>query len=724
MKRVFWGVFSLLATTLLLTGCTNEPTPPTTGGPEQDEALKLEILETGYTSVKFRVTPLNEEMTYMAMIVPKEMFDGFESDIAYIQDDLAWFETQAIREEITLEEFLERELNQGVLEATQEGLDPDMEYYLYAYGLTSEGLVLTDLHRLLFSTLTVEQVTINFEIEALNIGHTSANIRVTPDSSTAKYFVNVFSEADFESWGEGDEGVVEHLNALRNYYLGLGASIEQIVGNLAFIGTRTLPVDKLRAGTKYYAYAIGVDDAFFANSKAQFFEFETLHVESVDMTFDVAFKEIGYDSVSAIITPTNSSAPYICSVQQADATSWFEDDADFMEALISDLENWYGGVESALRTGEYELSLRGLNPLSDYIVVCFGYNEAPTTPLYTFEFRTGEANGNPEELVVSFDFEEITHNSVIASFTPSVGAWYFASYIEKAQFEDLISEQGSEQAALVNLANDEIDFGAEFFGCSRSEYLYDISGYLGKQRVRFTQLSPATEYIAYAIAVDITTGELAAQHGSISAPFTTLEKIYSGALVDFEFGDYYDGSELAKLDPAKFLNCSGYVVVPYQVTHNSEAAEWYTGFYSGDYTEWGCNDDDIYATLITYGYEYDSSQVSRNSDGGVAVLGYDTAFSFLGIAHDSDGNYGHGTLEVVCFSKEGVSPAEEFISQLNKPKSAAAGHRPARRYKVAERVEQPGMKCPCPSRSLSDREVQAAEPEARKQILPSRIICH
>ena len=92
---------------------------------------------------------------------------------------------------------------------------------------------------------------------------------------------------------------------------------------------------------------------------------------------------------------------------------------------------------------------------------------------------------------------------------------------------------------------------------------------------------------------------------------------------------------------------------------------WYTGFYDGDYTEWGCTDDDIYAELITYGYEWDSDLVSLNRESGVAVLQYDAAYTFLGIAEDYDGDFGAGTLEVVTLSKEGVSPAQEFIDSLN-----------------------------------------------------------
>ena len=105
--------------------------------------------------------------------------------------------------------------------------------------------------------------------------------------------------------------------------------------------------------------------------------------------------------------------------------------------------------------------------------------------------------------------------------------------------------------------------------------------------------------------------------------------------------------------------------MPYAVKPNADAMNWYTGFFSGDYTEWGCSDEDIYAELITYGYEWESELVSLNRESGVAVLQYDAAFTFLGIAEDYEGNFGAGTLEVVTLSRDGVSPAQEFIDSLD-----------------------------------------------------------
>ncbi len=674
------------------TSCKSDP-EQTPQPPVEKEALKLEVLSTGLTSVEFRITPQDETMTYVAMITTKDIFESFENEMAYVQDDIAWFEVLAEEEGITLEEYLTNELHRGVLEDKAEDLDPETTYYLYAYGLTPQCLMLTDLFKMEFSTQSVDQIDLQFELKVENISYSTAEVNITPDSNTAKYFVNVMSEAEYLEWGGTDQAFVDHLNALRNYYLGMGATTEQIVANLAYVGAKTHKVDQLSANTTYIAYALGVNDDFFANSAVEMEKFATLAAVQTDMTFGVEINQVEYDRVMATVTPSNDTDNYICSVQIAESLDWYESEEEFMEVLLMDLEFWYGGVEASLRNGAYNLEYTGLTPETDYVVVCFGYDGAPTTGLFTFPFTTPAASGDPKELVVTLSVEELTYNSVRIQASPSVGAWYFVSYTDADTFDCMVSDLGSTDAAILALADADIDYGAEWFDVSRPEYLFEMGALLGVSSTPFNSLIPSTNYVAYAVAVDVETGELAAERG-FSIPFTTLEKVYSSALVTFHFGDYYDGTELAELDPERFLKCMGSAVLPYTVEVNEDTMTWYTGFYSGDYTEWGCTDDDIYAELITYGYEWGSDLVSVDRESGVAVLPYDEPFTFLGIAQDWMEEYGYGTLEVVTLSADGVSPAEEFLASQTTLQRASKSLRPEFLRKPTVREAQPAMKSP------------------------------
>ena len=665
--KLFASLLSAVAM-LFAVGCQPEPVDKP-DIPDEKPCFTFEILEAGKTTVSFRVTPLAAEMPYVIMITDKATFETFESEEAFIADDLVWFDQVAMSMGITLEDYLATILTTGVKEDSTDGLAPNTEYYLYAYHLTASGEVVSDFEFKEFKTAALEESDATFEVSVSDISYNKATVNVVPSSTTATYFVNIMSEERLADFGEGDEAYINHLVALRDYYLGMNATTEQMIANLCFAGEKSLTVDDLKAGTKHYAYAIGVDDDFLPNTEAFVFEFETPTAENSELTFDCNITERYYDHVDGIVTPSNNDETYICSIQTAESLTWYDSEEEFMQTLLDDLEWWYGGVETALRTGATDLStFGGLYPETEYIVVCFGYDETPTTELFTFPFTTTEASGNPADLTVEFaiDYEQLSHNTVYVTATPSVGAHYFMSYISTSDLEYYIEEYGSQDAALIAFANEEIDYGADYFWCSRAEYLTDMGANLGTYTMMFNQLNPATEYIIYAVAVDINSGDVVGEHVSVSEAFTTLDKVVSSAAVEFEFGNYYDGSALADLDPERFLNCKGYVVMPYTVVPNVDAMNWYTGFYDGDYTEWGCTDEDIYAELITYGYEWESDLVSLNRESGVAVLQYDAAYTFLGIAEDYEGNFGAGTMNVVTLSREGVSPAQEFIDSLNK----------------------------------------------------------
>ena len=664
-------------------GCQPEPQPEPQ--PDEKPCFEFEILATGKTSVEFRVTPLADEMPYIVMIVDKASFDAFESIEAYIADDLAMFDQIALGMGISLEDYLATILITGVKEDGTDGLAPDTEYYLYAYHLTAEGEVVSDLEYKEFKTEALGKSEATFEVSVSDIGYNVATMSVVPSSNSVTYFVNIMSQERLAEFGQGAEAYVNHLVALRDYYLGMNATTEQMIANLCFAGSKSLTVDDLTPGAKHVAYAIGVDSDFLPNTEAFVVEFETLSAASSDLTFEVDITGVDYDHVEGTVTPSNNDETYICSIQSAESLTWYGSDEEFMEVLINDLEWWYGGVETALRQGVVDLSnYGGLYPETEYVVVCFGYDQTPTTKLFTFPFTTTEATGNPEELVVEFeiDYERLSHNTAYITAKPSVGAYYFMSYISTFALECYVDEYGNEDAALIAFANEEIDYGAEFFWCSRAEYLTDMGATLGRYTMMFNQLEPNTEYVAYAVAVDINSGDVVGSKVSVSEKFTTLDKVMSTAVVEFEFGHYYDGSALAELDPERFLSCKGYVVMPYGVKPNCDAMNWYTGFFSGDYTEWGCTDEDIYAELITYGYEWESDLVSLNRESGVAVLQYDTPFTFLGIAEDYEGNFGAGTLEVVTLSRDGVSPAEEFIASLAAQSKPMKANAPARKVKL------------------------------------------
>ncbi len=667
MKKIF-RLFAVLAVSLTaLVACEESSTPekidpPTPPVEEQD--FTLELLNLTKSSVDFKVTPADEEMTYVALIAPKEDFDAFESDDAVISDDLLWFYGVAESKAMTLEAYLFTILKKGVLEASEEALQPDTEYYLYVYGLNVYGEVLTPMEKAAFRTEKLAMTETTFAIELNEISFNSVSVKVTPSDSKALYFVNVFSEERYQEFGGNEQAFFDQLAYVRDYYLGYGATVEQIIANLSLAGERELVFDELLPNTKHYAYVIGVDRDFFANTAVTVEEFITLSAEEVDLTFDIRIDEVTYEGATGVITPSNDTDTYICSVQLAESLEWYESEEEFINSILLDLDYWYGGVDASLRTGVSELKYTGLFPETEYIVVCFGWDQAPTTGLTTYNFTTEAAGGNPDEFTATFTVQNITHKSADVTIIPSNGCHFFFDWCEVELFNQTAEELGSADAAAAYFIDEEIEFGAEWFDGDRVAYLTDMGAMLGTNIYPVSDLQPNTEYVLMVMPLDMTTGEIASDKAAFSEPFRTLDKKESNALVTFEFGHIYDGSELAELDPENFLMCTGYAVMPYKVVANESAANWYTGFYDSDFSEWITSDEEIYDELITYGYDWGSDQVSLNRTEGMAVLTWDMVFTFLGIAEDADGNFGRGTMETVMATKDQVAPAGELLDDF------------------------------------------------------------
>lgn len=687
MRRYVLNLVRTLICISLFVGCDSvEPNTP----PSEDESPSFDLKIDGVTktSVSFTVTPLTDNIPYVAMIVDKPFFDEFESVDDYINDDLDWFAERASNDGISLSEWLSRNTNCGTLIDTEEGLIPDSEYYLYAYHINAYGEVVSDLVKKEFKTEEYVLEDEGFEITVSDITYNSAKISFVPESKDKPYFFNVLSENDYKYYGADEMAYVRQLEALRDHYLGFGKTPAEMIANLCLVGDGSWTAENLLAGRKYYAYAIGVDEEFMACTKATVEEFVTPAPDASTLTFQWDIQGVFYDHAEGMVLPSNDDA-YICSVQLAETLTWYPTQEDYMYSLVENLE-WYGGVESALRSGPSDLADHvGLQPETEYAIVCFGWNDAPTTELFYTTFTTTKADGNPEDLEVEFEAVKVDFNELRVAYIPSVGAYYYASLVEESVLAERVASEGGLNEALLALADEEIEYGAKFFHYTRAEYLTEMGACVGRSEVYFNRLAQNTPYIAFAVAVDMTTGELASQRVSASEPIYTREKIMSEAKVEFEIGDYYDGTALAEIDAKMFGRCVGMAVVPYDVIPNESAVIWYTTYNVSDYTEWGCTDEDIYTELITYGYNYNVESVVVNSEGGVAVLPYETPYTFVGLAQDAKDDYGPGTLYVVNLSRLGTSPAEEFIASLESMSapllSAQKGEVPARTPRISER---------------------------------------
>ena len=653
MKKLLY-LMGLLLSAFIIAGCEDpEPEIPEVEQPD----FVLAVSQVTPTSCHFSVTPKDDQMPYVVMLVDKAEFDAFENDYAYQDNDLEWFLRKAQEEGVELEQWLAGFLHKGSFEGDEAGLMPGSAYYLYAYGLTEEGYFMTDVTKMEFSTPEIAIKEMSFVLDVTDIGLTQATVSVKASEKDGMFFMNVFSMQQYQEWGGDQTAFANHAAALVDYYATMGRTLEEIVTNLSSVGEDAMVFDGLTADTEYMAYAVGIDENFFLNTAPAIVKFTTSQAVQSENTFTIDITGATFCSVQGTVTPSNED-PFVCAIQPKTQLDLYGSDEEIMYELVATYEKW-GALADVLYTGEtVDLEeISSLSPETEYAVICFGWDGAPTTPLTRAEFKTAAAGGNPRAQELTFKLSDIIHNKVTVQITPKLGLYYFYDCMPVSLLNEYLASEGSEDEAVCRFLDERIDYGAEFFCCNRKEYLEDMGAAIGKQKWTFTGLEQDSEYMIVAATVDMNTGKIALRRPFSSEVFRTTVLIESDAAVTFRIDRYYDGTELAELDPAQFSKCKGMVMVPYTVTPNSSAAHWRTTFTYGEFASWAERDD----ILIELDYKSDNDRTS-----GYAVVHYDQIVAFLGIAENEEGYTGPFTIYEFKAERGGISPAQEFIDSLTK----------------------------------------------------------
>ena len=657
MRRISYLLSLVIALAFV---CCENPAPEVPDEPLGD--FVLEVSDVTSTSCHFSVKPSDKDMSYVVMLVEKSEFDAYENEYAYQDNDLEWFNTKALEEGKSLKEWLEDFLHKGDFEADEAGLMPESEYYLYAYGLNYEGYFTTGVTKVVFSTPEIVRKEMSFEIDVTDIGMTEAKVSVKASEKNGMFFMNVFSMRQYQEWGGDDTAFANHAAALVDYYATMGRTLEEIVTNLSSVGEDAMVFDGLTADTEYMAYAVGIDENFFLNTGPAIVKFTTARAVQSENTFTIDITGTTFCSVQGTVAPSNED-PFVCAIQPKSQLDLYGSDEEVMYELVATYEKW-GALADVLYAGETvdleEIST--LSPESEYAVICFGWDGAPTTPLTRAEFKTAAAGGNPRAQELAFTLSDIIHNKVTVQITPKLGLYYFYDCMSMEILTEYMASEGSEDEAACRFLDERIDYGAEFFSCTRKEYLEEMGAAIGKQKWTFTGLDEDTEYLIVAATVDVNTGKIALRKPFRSDVFKTTILVESDAAVTFHIDRYYDGTELAELDPSRFSKCKGMVMVPYTVIPNESAAHWRTTFTYGEFASWAERDD----ILIELDYQSDSDKTL-----GYAVVHYGQIVSFLAMAENAEGYTGPFTIYEFTALKGGASPAQEFIDSLTKSSSCA-----------------------------------------------------
>lgn len=476
MKKFFvYASLLLIGGGFLFTGCEKTPVEP---GPGTDDDFTF--VETDLTQASFGVsiTPKDKSMTYYYGLVSKSDYETNGGGEALQAANSELFEELAAANGVTLDELLVSELRSGEQTYETRLLAPGTEYVFYAYGLSTEGTVLTDVNTYEFASPAAAFISgVTFEITAPELTPTSFTLNVKPSSPDVFYYCNVMLASEYEEYCQSSP---ENVGAFVKSYLETvkeaedyaGLSWPYFIANITFRGESSDSESfvNLLPETTYYAFAVGVanDGTIVTDATVQ----PITTSETPKNEYAVSNERVTDVSYSATVTATQSETFAVMMERQY---YFGEDDTD--AEIIQALVNAHGGdISSFCEADNAYVSFDRLIPSEPYWLFVFACNPDGTPKidegkvnLYKHEVTTADATSTDVvfDLWVN-DIDRTTATVVVsAEGTNAEDETYMFNYMTKEEYENLESKVGYFYGSIDEALQEHMN---EFFEAGLDEY--------------------------------------------------------------------------------------------------------------------------------------------------------------------------------------------------------------------------------------------------------------
>lgn len=498
-------------------------------------------------------------------------------------------------------------------------------------------------------TITVKQSVgkeHSIKLDLVSVSATTITLDVTPKDKTMPY---VFILGNGKYILESD--LMENDSALWASDMEIFESFAEAMGGdasdaaMAFMYEGDLKSHVLKgvsANTEYVAYAYGFDTSTMKPTT----EISRLRIKTSDInmyTLDFDFQvEVDGPNVTFDITPQGYNGYYHYGVFWAkdvpEGTSperWCELCESDWETLKGQYSSFFDTPEQGLHFIFSDLASHGTTHLevdldanTEFVVWAFGMDDEAllnTVPDYYY-FKTGDVKASDNQFTLSV--ENLLSRKATLNINTTNDDTYIATLVSGSRFS--------------GYSDDEIiDYIIDNFSLNYAS---------GNMSETVEGLTPSTEYELLVFGCQVG----AATTGLHRLKFTTEEVVYANLDLKLNIGSYYDGTEIAMLDP-ELSAFAYYAIVNVSAEVDPDAKQFYfSAMYADDYSSY------TYEEIIQ-GLTADNPATEEGS----YLYEFDVPYIFFGVAEDADGNFTEVyTSKEVMFTAEGCSPAEEFIESM------------------------------------------------------------
>lgn len=448
---ILWGVI------LLLSGCRKE-TADDGSGTDPVEKTDFVFTVTDLTQASFGVTisPSDGQMTYYYGLVSKADYDEYGGGELLQNANLSLFEELAAANGKTLEQLLVEELRSGEQTYETRLLTPDTDYVFYAYGISTEGVSLTEVSTYEFTSEAAEFIEdVEFVITATDVTPTSFTLNVTPNNPDVFYYCDVMPAATYEEYcGGSPEGIGAFVETyLKSEY---DQSFSEytwpyFISNVTFRGSSSDSDSfvHLLAETTYYAFAVGVANDGSVVTDATVVPVTTS--ETPKNEYSINNERVTDVTYSASVTAAQSETFAVMMERQY----FFSDDDTDAEIISALYEAHSRDITEFCHVDNAYVSFTHLIPDEDYYLLIFacGPDGSPKLDegdvnLVRHHVRTSEATMSDVVFNMSatnVDRTTATLNVYATSGTNSSEETFMFNYMTMSEYNDLMAQVRSEE---------------------------------------------------------------------------------------------------------------------------------------------------------------------------------------------------------------------------------------------------------------------------------------
>ena len=523
MKKLNWLIALVSVFSLSFVACGGDDVdngkPAPTPSKPTELTFDIQSDEITHLSASFIVTPSVDNADYLSVLYDATTFESIKERF-FVENLFQELKAEASSVGMTLSQYLEQFVDQGISTPSYSNLAANTEYYLVVFGVdtTGECKATTGLFKHKFTTAEAPKVDVTFDVEVKTDG-TNAKVKVTPSDPQAIWFYTLAPSAQYAQYIDPqmygmtpEQVIIELYKSQLQQLMNNGMSIKEAINNTFHIGPLELSVSYLTYNTEYTNIIAGFiidQDANITLATEVFTStFSTDDIGEVNLTFDIQVTDIEPMRAAIKVIPSDLNQYFYWQIGEWDGKSSAEEVLKTIQPYMpyTGIQDYTGGPGSP-----YKMTLDA--PDTDYFVIAFGYAPGAgiTTEPTMVTFRTLPAD--PAENTL-FDIAVNPASVSPYGFTFNVAAsnnttYYFMGIATKEYFdaEATVTEYNASIDQLL------LDYQAYYGPSYTMAQLLASNYYRGSyDNIPVNDLAPGTTYMVYVAALDVNTGHVAKLH--------------------------------------------------------------------------------------------------------------------------------------------------------------------------------------------------------------------